>query len=86
LDHDGKPVAGANVWFKGQDQPQMDDFTQTDGQGRFSFDGLCDAWLKIFTIFSNGSDSREVSYVPGGDGMAVQGDDTNIVLQLGIHN
>jgi hypothetical protein len=83
LDHDRKPVAGANVWFMGQDQPQMDNFTQTDGQGRFAFDGLCDGRLKIFTIFSNGPDSREVSYVRGGDGMEVQGGETNVVLMLG---
>jgi protocatechuate 3,4-dioxygenase beta subunit len=80
----GKPLAGAEVYFMGKGQPMNSEDkwgqqpwcnTKTDSDGRFSFDTVCDAPLRVY------ADYRGVN-LNGGGGMPAHPGDTNIVIQL----
>lgn len=79
-----KPLAGAEVYFMGKGQPMNSEDkwgqqpwcnTKTDSDGRFSFDTVCDAPLRVY------ADYRGVN-LNGGGGMPAHPGDTNIVIRL----
>jgi hypothetical protein len=70
LDADDQPVVGAYVNIQGDGQPNAS--TQTDQDGRFAFDAVCEGLVRLFASAQN-------SY---GSATAEAGD-TNIVLRVG---
>jgi uncharacterized GH25 family protein len=47
VDEQGKPVAGAQVHFSGEDQPPMRTVLTTDAQGKFVLPGLCPGYVQV---------------------------------------
>jgi hypothetical protein len=81
VDSEKKPVAGVRVSLSGLGQPKRLQYTNTDGQGHFTFNELCEGSLHIGADFERppGTYMRPI----GNTGMVVQAGDTNLVLQLG---
>lgn len=88
LDIAGKPLAGAEVYFMGKGQPMNSEDkwrrqpwcnTNTDTEGKFSFDTVCDAPLKVYANYRGMN-------LNGGGGMPAQAGDTNILIQLPAPN
>jgi hypothetical protein len=84
LSEAGKPLAGAEVYFMGKGQPMnsKDKWgqqpwcnTKTDNEGKFSFDTVCDAPLRVYANYRGMN-------LNGGGGMAAQAGDTNILIRL----
>lgn len=80
FNHAGTPLAGVEVYFMGKGQRMNSEGepfcnTETDSQGRFSFDTVCDAPLWVY------ADYRGV-HLNGGGGMPAEPGDTNIVIRL----
>jgi len=73
LGQDGNPVAGALVSFYGQGQPQRT-FTNSDIQGRFVFDPVCEGPVTVSANLNNSQGNTPA-----------QGGDTNVVLRLGVN-
>jgi protocatechuate 3,4-dioxygenase beta subunit len=95
LDEAGKPLAGAKVYFmgKGQSMNSEDKWrqqpwcnTKTDGEGKFSFDTVCDAPLRIYADYHDPLNWRISTNLNGGGGMPAQPGDTNIVIRLTVPN
>ena len=75
---DGMPVAGANVNFNGEGQPQLlwqSLSVKTDHKGNFRFDGVCEGPLTV-SVSSNNIHGNAPAH----------GGDTNVVLRLGNRN
>ena len=81
LDNSGKPLAGARVSFGGPGQPQ-DSSTNTDSEGTFHFDAVCEGPIKIFANYQDPQDSSIYLNLNGGSGMEVRAGDTNILIKL----
>jgi hypothetical protein len=84
LNDAGKTLAGVEVYFmgKGQRMNPADEWprqpfcnTQTDSEGRFSFDTVCDAPLRVYASHHGG-------LLNGGGGIPAQPGDTNIVIRF----
>ena len=73
LGQDGNPVAGASVSFYGQGQPQRT-FTNSDIQGRFVFDPVCEGPVTVTANLSNSQGNTPA-----------QGGDTNVIIRLGVN-
>ena len=71
LKDDDKPASGVNVQLNGDDQP--DGNMTTDSQGRFHFQ-VCEGQIRLFTYSQNGGGSAQATAEAG---------DTNIVITLG---
>ncbi len=70
LDADDKPVEGAYVNLSGQGQPSSG--TQTDHNGHFQFEHVCEGTAQVFANARNSFGNA-----------SAQGGDTNVVLRLG---
>ncbi|MGD0816705.1 MAG: carboxypeptidase-like regulatory domain-containing protein [Verrucomicrobiota bacterium] len=81
LDNNGKPLAGTRVSFAGPGQPQ-DSSTNTESEGRFVFDAVCEGPIKIFASYQNPQDPSIYMNLNGGGGMEVKAGDTNILITL----
>lgn len=86
FDAAGKPLAGAQIMFSGKGQPvkwgrQQMGYTKTDSEGKFSFDTICDAPLRI-----NAFNSIPPMNLNGGSGMPAKPGDTNIVIRFPATN
>ena len=81
LDNNGKPLIGTRVSFSGPGQPQ-DSFTNTDNEGKFFFDAVCDGPIKIFANYQDPQDSSIYMNLNGGSGKEVKAGDTNILITL----
>jgi protocatechuate 3,4-dioxygenase beta subunit len=79
LGRDGKAVVGARVDISGQGQLMFRE-TKSDGQGHFSFDGVCAGEIKVDARYYTSPDFRNSEQ---GD-VSVQGGDTNVVVRMGI--
>jgi len=95
LDNTGKPLAEAEVYFMGKGQPMNSEDkwgqqrwcnTKTDGEGKFSFDTVCDAPLRIYADYHDPLNWRISTDLNGGGGMPAQPGDTNIVIRLPAPN
>jgi protocatechuate 3,4-dioxygenase beta subunit len=77
LDNDGKPVAGAEVDFRGDGQPQ-DLKTKTDSEGKFFTDTVCEGEVHVGAVFWGPPlmDEGEPA------GVLIQAGDTNVVIQI----
>ncbi len=93
LDDAGKPLAGAEVYFMGQGQPMNSEDkwnqqpwcnTKTDSEGKYSFDNVCDAPLRIYADYHDPHDWTISTHIDGG--MPAQPGDTNIVIRLPAPN
>jgi len=73
LGSDGKPAANVMVQFFGQNQPNGN--TQTDAEGRFAFDGVCEGPIQLNANSEGASASAQTV-----------GGDTNAVLTLEKQN
>jgi hypothetical protein len=71
LDTDGKPVAGAEVDFRGDGQPQNSK-TKTDSEGKFFTDTVCEGEVRVTVLMPDA----------GGGGTPFQAGDTNVVLRI----
>jgi protocatechuate 3,4-dioxygenase beta subunit len=89
LDEAGKPLAEAEVYFMGKGQPVNSEDkwsqqpwcnTKTDSKGKFSFDTVCDAPLRVYADYHDPHDWRIYTHLDGG--MPAQAGDTNIVIRL----
>lgn len=89
LDIAGKPLAGAKVYFMGKGQPMNSEDkwgrqpwcnTNTDTEGKFSFDAVCEAPLRVYADYHDPLDRRISTHLDGG--MPAQTGDTNIVIRL----
>jgi protocatechuate 3,4-dioxygenase beta subunit len=89
LDEAGKPLAEAEVYFMGKGQPVNSEDkwsqqpwcnTKTDSKGKFSFDTVCDAPLRVYADYHDPHDWRISTHLDGG--MPAQAGDTNIVIRL----
>jgi hypothetical protein len=83
LDNNGKPLVGTWVSFSGSGQPQ-DCVTNTDSQGRFFFNAVCEGPIKIFANYQDPQDRSIYMNLNGGSGMEVKAGDTNVLITL--HN
>jgi len=83
LDNNGRPLIGTHVSFGGPGQPQ-DSSTNTDNEGQFFFDAVCEGPIKIFANYQDPQDSSIYMNLNGGSGMEVKGGDTNILIKLTI--
>jgi hypothetical protein len=83
LDNNGRPLIGTHVSFSGPGQPQ-DSSTNTDNEGQFFFDAVCEGPIKIFANYQDPQDSGIYMNLNGGSGMEVKGGDTNILIKLTI--
>jgi protocatechuate 3,4-dioxygenase beta subunit len=81
VDGDGTPLAGAQVIFNGEGQPQ-NSTTNTDSKGYFGFDAVCEGPIKIFANYHDSQDTSIFMSLKGGGGMDAQGGDTNLVIEL----
>jgi protocatechuate 3,4-dioxygenase beta subunit len=88
LDEAGKPLAGAEVYFMGKGQPMNSEDkwgqqpwcnTKTDSEGKFSFDTVCDAPLRVYANYRGMN-------LNGGGGMPAQAGDTNILIRFPAPN
>lgn len=70
LNQDEKPVAKANVHLYGNDQP--DGNVQTDPEGRFAFDAVCEGRIQLSANKGNMHGS-----------VGAEGGDTNVIVRLG---
>jgi protocatechuate 3,4-dioxygenase beta subunit len=81
LGRDGKPVVGARVNMSGQGQLMFRE-AKSDGQGHFSFDGVCAGEVRVDARYYPSPDFRN-----GEEGdVKAQGGDTNVVVRLGINS
>jgi serine/threonine protein kinase len=80
LDSKGKPLIGTRVSFSGPGQPQ-DSFTNTDSEGQFFFDAVCEGPIKIFANYQDPQDNSIYMNLNGGSGMEVEAGDTNILIK-----
>ncbi|MGO8836047.1 MAG: carboxypeptidase regulatory-like domain-containing protein [Limisphaerales bacterium] len=71
LKDDDKPAAGVTVQLNGEDQP--DGNLTTDSQGRFHFQ-VCEGQIRLFAYSQNGGGNAQAT---------VEAGDTNIVMTLG---
>lgn len=80
LDSNGKPVAGAEVDFRGYGQPlePLDSKTKTDGEGKFFTDTVCEGEVRVSAVFFGPPFMSD----GGGAGTLVQAGDTNVVLRI----
>jgi protocatechuate 3,4-dioxygenase beta subunit len=69
---DDKPVAGANVYSYGEDQPNLN--ARTDAKGRFALDQVCAGPIQISANDQHG----------GHGSVNAEGGQTNITIQLGV--
>ena len=78
LDSNGKPVAGAEVYFRGYGQPlePMDSETKTDGEGKFFTDTVCEGEVRVSAEFLG------PPFMSGGAGTQVQAGNTNVVIRI----
>jgi hypothetical protein len=83
LDNKGKPLIGTHVSFSGPSQPQ-DSSMNTDSEGRFFFDAVCEGPIKIFANYQDPQDSSIYINLNGGSGMEVKAGDTNILIKLTV--
>jgi len=83
LDSKGKPLIGTRVSFSGPGQPQ-DSFTNTDSEGQFFFDAVCEGPIKIFANYQDPQDTSIYMNLNGGSGMEVEAGDTNILIKLTV--
>ncbi len=74
---DGKPVANAEVSFRGDGQPENSK-TKTDSEGKFFTDTLCEGEIHVSTVFWG----PPLMSDGGGAGMKVQAGDTNVIIQI----
>ena len=95
IDFDGKPLAGAEVYFMGRGQPMNSRTnwghspwcnTNTDSEGRFQFDNVCDAPLRVYANYRDPLDRSLYMNLNGGGGMEAQVGDTNIVIRFPAPN
>ena len=72
---DAKPVSGATIGFSGEGQLQRTPppSAQTDSQGHFSFDKVCEGAVQLY---ANGNNMQT--------NMLAHGGDTNVLIRLGI--
>ena len=70
LKDDDKPASGVNVQLSGEDQP--DGNMTTDSQGRFHFQ-VCEGQIRLFAYSQNGGGNAQATVAAG---------DTNVVLTL----
>jgi protocatechuate 3,4-dioxygenase beta subunit len=89
LDEAGKPLAEAEVYFMGKGQPMNSEDkwsqqpwcnTKTDSEGKFSFDTVCDAPLRVYADYHDPHDWSISTHLDGGT--PAQAGDTNIVIRL----
>jgi len=73
LGTNGKPVAGVQVWMSGESQPTGR--ANTDVDGRFRFDAVCDGAVSVSANFKGAYGSAEA-----------MGGDTNVVIRFDIRN
>ena len=83
LDNNERPLIGTHVSFSGPGQPQ-DSSTNTDHEGQFFFDAVCEGPIKIFANYQDPQDSSIYMSLNGGSGMEAKGGDTNILIKLTI--
>ncbi len=70
----GKPVAGVQVWMRGEGQPNRND-AATDADGRFVYDAVCEGAVTVSANFKSFSGSAEA-----------MGGDTNVVIRFDARN
>ena len=76
-----RPLAGAHIFFSGVGQPENSG-TNTDSDGNFSFDSVCDGPLKLFANYTDPEDyTRHLSLNISG-GQDAEAGDTNILIHL----
>jgi len=73
LGADGKPVAGVQVYIRGEGQPNGNAITDTDG--RFAFDAVCEGAV---TVSANSTGASGQTDAMGGD--------TNVVIRFNAQN
>jgi hypothetical protein len=82
LDNNGHPVAGANVRFSGQNQPENSS-TKTDSKGNFVFDAVCAGQVQLSAnAFSDTNSGHVFMTSDNGAGFKAQAGDTNIVINI----
>ena len=74
LGTDGKPVAGVQVYMRGEGQPNRND-AATDADGRFVYDGVCEGALTVSANFKGASGQAQA-----------MGGDTNVVIRFDARN
>ena len=93
LDVAGEPLAGAEVYFMGKGQPMNSEDkwgqqpwcnTKTDSEGKFSFDTVCDAPLRVYADYHDPLKWSISTHNDGG--MPAQPGDMNIVIRLPTMN
>jgi protocatechuate 3,4-dioxygenase beta subunit len=93
LNDAGKPLAGAEVYFMGKGQPMNSEDkwrqqpwcnTKTDSEGKFLFDTVCDAPLRVYADYRDPLDWKLSTHLDGG--MRAQAGDMNIVIRLPAPN
>ncbi len=72
VDAEDKPVARVRVHLSGQGQPN--DFVQTDDQGRFAFNQVCEGQIHLYASAQNAYGNARA-----------EGGDTNVVIKLGVN-
>ena len=73
LGTDGKPVAGVQVWMRGEGQPNGN--ATTDADGRFVFDAVCEGAVTVSANLKSAYGSAEA-----------MGGDTNVVIRFDARN
>jgi protocatechuate 3,4-dioxygenase beta subunit len=82
LDNNGHPIAGANVRFYGQNQPENSS-TKTDSKGNFVFDAVCAGQVQLSAnAFSDTNSGHVFMTSDSGAGFKAQAGDTNIVINI----
>jgi hypothetical protein len=79
LDSDGKPVAGAEVTFRGEGQP-LESKTKTDSDGKFYTDTVCEGEIRVRAQFTG---PKTIMVGGEGAGIPAQAGDTNVIIDLG---
>jgi len=91
LNDAGKPLAGARVYFMGNEQPPGFlftntatelNFTNTDSDGKFCFDTVCEAPLRVNAVYNDPHDRSIIMTLKDGVGMPAHAGDTNIIIRL----
>ena len=93
FDGNEKPVVGVEVFIIGKGQPmnpkekwgqQPFYSTNTDNEGRFTFDNVCDAPLRVYAVCPDPLDSARSIVSNDGYGTETRAGDTNIVIRFAL--
>gem|GEM_PF-1114381 len=71
VDENDKPLSGVWINMSGDNQPRAN--TNTDKDGRFAFNNVCEGQINIFCNYNDGRSGR----------VSVEGGDTNVIVKIG---